>query len=382
MRFEDFLTPDTNTAKEKDKLPSSRKCPSIPPKTLVKPQEKITPEQKQKPSDSSGFKKSGTNSVKEKDGDPDSEKLLSSNEVLKPQEKGTSEERKQKIPAGEDTRSPEEKAAKEKDKYQGSGNHPLPPSIKLLEPEKNTPVEKPQTISECFTKPDANAVKDKSKDPASEMCPPPYSNLPMKRQVNNSTVKKEHLPPPHDEKPTYKTGSPEKKSDPKRREKYQLGSSAQSERHSNDGSGEEGPVGDFRSYQAPSPSNGLNCKSSAVPKETSLSNTKKSPKSFSSLHVVSKDVVNPDGNREKQPGFKKYKALSSKTLVRHEKDAAEREGSGQAAGKTSEKKAELEDCSKATPFSKYTVESYSEGSLDSAFKPLIIRVTDTFKHHS
>ncbi|XP_030135502.2 uncharacterized protein [Taeniopygia guttata] len=382
MRFEDFLTPDTNTAKEKDKLPSSRKCPSIPPKILVKPQEKITPEQKQKTSDSSGFKKPGTNSVKEKDGDPDSEKLPSSNEILKPQEKSISEERKQKIPAGEDTRSPEEKAAKEKDKYQGSGNHPLPPSSKLLEPEKNTQGEKPQTISKSFTKPDANAVKDKSKDPASEMCLSPYSNLPMKPQGNNSTVKKEHLPPPHDEKPTYKTGSPEKKSDPKRREKYQLGCSAQSERHSNDGSGEEGPVGDFRSYQVPSPSNGLNCKSSAVPKETSLSNTKKSPKSFSSLHVVSKDVVNPAGKREKQPGFKKYKALSSKTLVRHENDAAEREGSGQAAGKTSEKKAELEDCSKATPFSKYTVESYSEGSLDSAFKPLIIRVTDTFKHHS
>ncbi|XP_041273980.1 uncharacterized protein LOC121343139 [Onychostruthus taczanowskii] len=385
MRFEDFWTPDTNTAKEKDELPSSRKCPSIPPETLIKPEEKIYPEQKQKPSDSSGFKKPGTNSIKEKDGDPDSEKLPSSNEVLKPQEKSTSEERKQKTPAGEDSRPPEQKAVKEKekDKYQGSGNHPLPPSSKLLKPEKNIPGgEKPKTVSESFTKPNANALKDKSKDPASGMCQSPHSNLPVKSQENNATFKKEHFPPPHDEKPMYKTGSPEKKSEPERRDKYQLGFSAQPEGHSNDGSGEEGPVGDFRSYQAPSPSNGINCRSSAVPKETSLSNTEKSPKPFSSLHVASKGEVNAAGNREKQPGFKKYKALSSKTLVRHEKDAAEREGSGQAAGKTSEKKAELEDCSKATPFSKYTVESYSEGSLDSAFKPLIIRVTDTFKHHS
>ncbi|KAM4789275.1 uncharacterized protein ACIQIH_003011 [Cyanocitta cristata] len=385
MRFEDFTTPDTNTAKEKDKFPSSRKYSSVPPETLIKKrnQEKITPEQKQKTSDSSGFKKPGTNSVKKKDEDTNSEKLPSSNRVLKPQEKSTSGERKQKTPAREDTRSPEEKAVKEKDKYQGSGSHQLPPSSKLLKPEKNIPGgEKPKTVSKSFTKPDVNAVKHKSKDPTSGMCQSPYSNLPVKSQENNATAKKEHLPPPHDEKPTYKTGSPEKKREPERREKYQIGSSAQSERHSNDGSGEEGPVMDFRSYQAPLPSNGINCKSSAVPKETSLSNTEKSPKSSSSLHVASKDEENPAGNRKKQPGFKKYKALSSKTLMRHEKDAAEREGSGQAAGKTSEKKAELEDCSKATPFSKYTVESYSEGSLDSAFKPLIIRVTDTFKHHS
>ncbi|TRZ24135.1 hypothetical protein HGM15179_003004 [Zosterops borbonicus] len=383
MSFEDFLTPDTNTAKEKDKLLSSRKYPSVPPETLVKPQEKFTPEQKQKNPESSDFKKPGTKSVKEKDGDPNSEKLPSSKEVPNHQEKSASGERKKKTPAGEDTRSPEEKAMKERDKFQGSGNHPLPPSSKLLKPEKNTPGgEKPQTVSESFTKPDANAVKDKSKDPASGMCQSPCSNLPVKYQQNNDTAKKEHLPPLHDKKPTYKTGSPERKSEAERREKYQLGSSAQSERESNDGAGGEGPVSDFRSYQAPLPSNGINCKSSAVPKETSLSNAEKSPKSSSSLHVASKDEVNPTGNREKQPGFKKYKALSSKTLVRHEKDDAEREESRQAAGKSSKNKAELEDCSKATPFSKYTVESYGEGSLDSAFKPLIIRVTDTFKHHS
>ncbi|RMC06579.1 hypothetical protein DUI87_16016 [Hirundo rustica rustica] len=382
-RFEDFLTPDTNTAKEKDKLPSSRKYPSLPPETMVKPQEKITPEQKQKTSDSSGFKKHGTNFVKEKDGDPNSEKLPSSKEVLKPQEKSTLGERKQKTPAGEDTRSPEEKAIKEKDKYQGSGNHPLPPSSKLLKSEKNIQGgEKPQTVSESFTKTDANAVREKSKDPASGMYQSPHSSLPMKTEKNSATAKKEHLPPPHDEKPMYKTGSPEKKSEPERREKYQLGPSAQSERHSNDGSGDEGSVSDFRSYQAPLPRNDINCKRRAVPEETSLSNPEKSPKSSSPLHVASKGEINPAGNREKQPGFKKYKALSSKTLVRHEKDTAEREGSEQAAGKRREKKSELEDCSKVMPFSKYTVESYSEGSLDSAFKPLIIRVTDTFKHHS
>ncbi|KFO60822.1 hypothetical protein N302_15299, partial [Corvus brachyrhynchos] len=124
-------------------------------------------------------------------------------------------------PAREDTRSPEEKAVKEKDKYQGSGNHQLPPSSKLLKPEKNIPGgEKPKTVSKSFTKPDLNAVKRKSKDPTSGMCQSPYSNFPVKSQENNATAKKEHLPPPYDEKPTHKTGSPEKKREPERREKY------------------------------------------------------------------------------------------------------------------------------------------------------------------
>ncbi|XP_059681313.1 inactive ADP-ribosyltransferase ARH2 isoform X1 [Gavia stellata] len=381
-RCEDFTTPDTNAAQEKNKFPSSRKYQSVSSETLAKPQEKNTPEQKQQTSDSAGFKKPGANAVKEKDRDPNSEKSPFSKKMVMSQEKNTSGDRKQKTPAAEDIRSPEAKAVKEDDKHQCSGKHQLPPASKSSKPEKNTPGgEKQRTVSESFAKPDASAVKDKSKDPGSGMCQSPSSNLLMKPQEENATAKKTQSPPPPDEKATYKTGSPEKKSGPERREKYQLHSSVQSEKHNNDGSGKEGPVGDFKSYQAPLPDDGINCKSNTVPKETGLSNTEKSPKS-SSFHVASKDEENPAGNRQKQPGFKKYQALSSKNLVRHEKEVAEREGSWQAAGKTSERKAELEDCSKAASFSKYTVESYSERPIDSSFKPLIIRVTDTFKHHS
>ncbi|KFW82897.1 hypothetical protein N305_09687, partial [Manacus vitellinus] len=123
-------------------------------------------------------------------------------------------------PPAEATRSHEEKTVKEDDKYQCSGNSQLPPSSKLSE--KNIQGGKnPNTVSKSFTKPDANAVKDKSKDPSSGMCQSPYSNLLVKPQENNVTAKKEQLPPLHDEKPLYKTGSPEKKSEPERREKYQ-----------------------------------------------------------------------------------------------------------------------------------------------------------------
>ncbi|XP_009324548.1 PREDICTED: uncharacterized protein LOC103918857 isoform X1 [Pygoscelis adeliae] len=381
-RCEDFTMPDMNAAKEKNEIPSPKKYRSVSSETLVKPQEKNTPEQKHHTSASAGFKKPGADVVKEKDGDPNSEKSPSSKKVVKSQEKNTSGDRRQKTLVAEDIRSPEAKAVKEDDKHQRSRNHQLPPSSKSAKPEKNIPGgKKQQTVSESFTKPDVSAVKDKSKDPGSGMCQSPPSNSLVKPQEKNATAKKKESPPLPDEKTTYKTGSPGKKSGPERRDKYQLRSSAQTEKHGNDGLGKEGPVGNFKSYQAPLPSDGINCKSNTVPKKTSSSNTEKSPKS-SSFHVASKDEESPAGNRKNQPGFKKYQALSSKNLVRHEKDVAEREEGWQAAGKTNERKAELEDCSKAASFSKYTVESYSERPLDSSFKPLIIRVTDTFKHHS
>ncbi|XP_062463012.1 inactive ADP-ribosyltransferase ARH2 isoform X1 [Pezoporus occidentalis] len=374
MRPEDLVPPDTNAVREKNKFPISRR--SVSSETLVKPQEKnaqekYTPKQQQQTSASVGFKKSGTNAVKEKDEDPNHEKSPFSKEVVKSQDKNTSGDRKQKSPAAEDSRSPETKAVKGDDKHQCSVNHELPPSSKPSKSEKNASGgEKQRTVSESFTKSDAIAIKGKSKDPGSGMCQSPSSNLLAKLQEKNSTVTKKQLPPPPDEKTVYETGSPEKKSGPERREKYQLFSSAQSERHSNDGSEKEGPVGSFKSYQAPLPSDGIYCKSSTLPKQTNLS-----PRS-SSFHVASKEEENSNGNRKGQPGFKKYQALSSKNLERHENDVAEMEGSLQAAGKTTE------NCAKAASLPKYTAESYSERPLDSSFKPLIIRVIDTFKHHS
>ncbi|KFQ46182.1 hypothetical protein N333_02260, partial [Nestor notabilis] len=125
-------------------------------------------------------------------------------------------------PAAEVSRSPEAKGVKENDKHQCSGNHELPPSSKLSKSEKNTSGgEKQRTVSESFTKSDATAVKGKSKDPDSGMCQSPSSNLLVKPQEKNSTVRKKQLPPPPDEKTMYKTDSPGKKSRPERKEKYQ-----------------------------------------------------------------------------------------------------------------------------------------------------------------
>ncbi|KFW83185.1 hypothetical protein N336_02914, partial [Phalacrocorax carbo] len=124
--------------------------------------------------------------------------------------------------ATKDIRSPETKAVKEEDKHQRSGNHQLLPSSKSEKPEKNIPGgEKQQAVSESFTKPDASPVKDKSKGPGSGMWQSPPSNLLVKLQEKNTTTKKKQSPPLPDEKTTYKTGSPGKKSGPERREKYQ-----------------------------------------------------------------------------------------------------------------------------------------------------------------
>ncbi|KFQ29631.1 hypothetical protein N332_03790, partial [Mesitornis unicolor] len=123
--------------------------------------------------------------------------------------------------AAENIRSPEEKDVKEDNEHQCCGNHQLPPSSKSSKPKKNTPGgENQQTVSESFTKPDASVVKDKSKETGFQMCQSPSSNLLMKPQEKTTAAKKQSTLPP-DEKAMYKTGSPERKSGPERREKYQ-----------------------------------------------------------------------------------------------------------------------------------------------------------------
>ncbi|XP_035173439.1 protein ADP-ribosylarginine hydrolase-like protein 1 isoform X1 [Oxyura jamaicensis] len=388
-RSEDFTMPGTNTAKEKNKFPNLKKYRSVSSEILAKPQEKDAQDQKQQTLATSDFKKPGTNAVNEKDEDKNSEEPQSpsSNKGMKSQEKSTSGKRKQKTPSAEDIRPPETKVVKEDDKQQCAGKHQLPLSSKSAKPGKNTSGgEKQETATESFKKPDANDVKDKSKDLGSGMCQSPSSNLLVKPQEKSVTAKKKQSTPPPDEKMKYKAGSPEKRSGPLRTEKYQVLSSDQTGKKDKDGSGKEGSVGDLKSSQTPLPCDGIKRKSNTVPKdtvpkETCLSNSGKSPQS-SPLHDASKYDESPVENRKKRPGFKKYQALSSNNLVKHEKDIAEREASWQAAAVTSDRKAELEDCSKTASFSKYTVESYGERPLDSSFKPLIIRVTDTFKHHS
>uniref|UniRef100_A0A8B9Q6A0 ADP-ribosylhydrolase like 1 n=1 Tax=Apteryx owenii TaxID=8824 RepID=A0A8B9Q6A0_APTOW len=384
--FEGFRKPDTNAAKEKNKDPGTRKYRSASSEMLVKPQDKNTPEKKQQTSASTGSKKPGINDVKLKNKLPNSEKSQSpsSNKLVKSQEKVTLGERKQKTPAAEDIRTPETKAVKVDNKHQQFGKDQSPPSSKSLKTEKNTPEgEKQQTVFEGFRKPDTNAAKEKNKDLGSGTCQSPSSKSLVKPQEKKSTAEKKQSTLPSDENATYKASNPEKKSRSHKTKKYQLFSSNQTEKHGNvnDSTGKESSVSDFKSHQAPLPSDGIKCKSDTAPKETIWSDTKMHQKS-SPLTDVSRYEKNPTENRKKQPGFKKYRTLSSMNLVKHEKDTSERDASWQAAGETNDRKAELDDCSKTAAYSKYTVESYSERPLDASFKPLVIRVADTFKHHS
>uniref|UniRef100_A0A8C9F4H2 Uncharacterized protein n=1 Tax=Pavo cristatus TaxID=9049 RepID=A0A8C9F4H2_PAVCR len=376
---EDFTMPDSN-AKEKKKFLRPRKYRSVSSETVVLPQEKHSPDQKQQTSANAGFKKPETNVVKEKDEEPNSEKLLTppSNKGVNFKEKNSSGERKQKMSVAGDVTPPKTKVAKEDDEHQHSGNQQLPPSSKPAKPGKKTPgKEKQETVTEGFRKPDTNAAKGKSKDPGSGMCQSSSPDLLLKLQEKNVTAKKKPSTPPSDKKVMDRTGSTEKRSGPRGAEKYQRQPSDKIGKHSIDSSGKEGS----ESYQTALPSDGAESKSNSVPKETNLSKTEKSSKSSPSRDESKYDDGRTE-NRKKQPGFKKYRTLSSKGLVKDERGTAGREASWQAAGTASGRKEELGDCSKTAPFSKYTVESYSEGPLDSSFKPLIIRVTDTFKHHS
>ncbi|XP_040514240.1 serine/arginine repetitive matrix protein 2 [Gallus gallus] len=376
---EDFTMPDSN-AKEKKKSLRPRKYRSVSSETAVLPQEKHSPDQKQQTPATAGFKKPETDVVKEKDEEPNSEKLPTppSNKGVNFKEKNSSGERKQKMSAAGDAMPPKTKVAKEDDEHQHSGNQQLPPSSKPAKPGKKTPGEwKHETVTEGFRKPDTNSVKDKSKDPGSGMCQSSTPDLLLKLQEKNVTAKKKPSTPPSDKKIVDRTGSTEKRSGPRGVEEYQRQPSDKKGKHSIHSSGKEGS----ESYQTAFPSDGGESESDSVPKETNLSKTEKSSK-LSPSRGASKYDDSPTESRKKQPGFKKYRALSAKGLMKDEGGTAGREAGWQAAGTASGRKVELGDCSKTAPFSKYTVESYSEGPLDSSFKPLIIRVTDTFKHHS
>uniref|UniRef100_A0A8C2TPE3 ADP-ribosylhydrolase like 1 n=1 Tax=Coturnix japonica TaxID=93934 RepID=A0A8C2TPE3_COTJA len=376
---EDFTMPDSN-AKEKKKFLRPRKYRSVSSETAVLPQEKLSPDQKQQTSATAGFKKPETNVAKEKDEQQNSEKLLTppSNKGLNFKEKNTSGEKKQKTSMAGDVMTPKTRAVKEDDEHQHHEQQRLPPLSKPTKPGKKTPgQQKQETGTEGFRKPDTSSVKDRSKDPGSGMCQSSSPELLSKLQEKNITAKKKPSAPPSDEKVMDRTGSTEKRSGPRGAEEYQRQPSDKIGKHSIDSSGKEGS----ESYQTALPSGGVESKSNSIPKETSLFKTEKSSKSSLSRDA-SKYGDSPTENRKKQPGFKKYRALSSKGLGKDERGAAGREAGWQAAGTASGRKEELGDCSKTAPFSKYTVESYSEGPLDSSFKPLIIRVTDTFKHHS
>ncbi|KFU89812.1 hypothetical protein M959_01910, partial [Chaetura pelagica] len=138
-------------------------------------------------------------------------------------------------PAEEDIKSSETRSVKEVDKHHHSGNHQSNsksrPLSKAAKPEKNIPGgekqqnvlerEKQQSVPESFTKPDANTAEDKNKDLGSGMYQLQPSDSLVKPKQKNFMGKKKQSTTPADEKATYKTGSPEKKSGPERKEKYQ-----------------------------------------------------------------------------------------------------------------------------------------------------------------
>ncbi|KFV75941.1 hypothetical protein N308_14282, partial [Struthio camelus australis] len=125
-------------------------------------------------------------------------------------------------PAAEDIKTLKTKAVKEDDKHQHSGKYQSPPSNKSVKCEEIARGgEKQQTVSESFTEPDATAVKEKNKDTGSGMCQSPSSNSLVKPQERKSTAEKQQSTRPSDENITYKAGSPEKKSGPRKTKKYQ-----------------------------------------------------------------------------------------------------------------------------------------------------------------
>ncbi|XP_006017312.2 uncharacterized protein LOC102376260 isoform X1 [Alligator sinensis] len=358
---------DKNTAAKRDAL--------CDPKKNQKPSSKeennnVTEKQKEVSSDNVKHK---IHAVKEKNKQDNPEKYQ-----LPP--KNTSVQKKQQIPTPDDFMMNEANIAPEKNQH-NSEKYQLLSLNKRGKHEKKAAVEKKQEIpaSEDVMKPAASNVKEKKKHQYFNKCQLHSSNKLLK-QEKNTVIEKQPQSPSSDGITKHKTSTPKKKNLHHKEEKYQSLSRNILDNHENISSRKKNTVGDFEKYQ-PSCFESMKRKSDTVLEEPTLRNTDKHQK-LPLSNEMSKHNRSPVEQNETQHDFKKYQTLSTKGLVKHENEPDQGEAGWQGAGKTDDRKASLEDSSSIAALTKYTAESYSEGLSDSSFKPLVIRITDTFKHHT
>ncbi|XP_067419755.1 putative RNA exonuclease pqe-1 [Emydura macquarii macquarii] len=204
------------------------------------------------------------------------------------------------------------------------------------------------------------------------------SSSTLVKHEKNVTVDKPQQIPLSDDFVKHETKTAEEKNKYKF-EKYQLPSSNKLKEHETKRAGKKNSLCDFEKYQTPLPSDIRKHQSDTTLEENTkhdIGNDQKLPLS----NDVSRQYKSSIGQRKTQCGFEKYHKLSSNDLAKHENLHAEEKARWLGTDKTNDRTAELQDCTRTQ--AKYTAESYSEGPLNSSFKPMIIRVTDTFKHHT
>uniref|UniRef100_A0A452GLG2 ADP-ribosylhydrolase like 1 n=1 Tax=Gopherus agassizii TaxID=38772 RepID=A0A452GLG2_9SAUR len=311
---------------------------------------------------------------------PKKNKKPSSSSLVK-HENNVTVEKQQQTPLSDDFVKHETETV-EKNKHHSSEKYQLTSSNKLVKHGKNTTVEKKQQIptSNDFRKHETNTVKEKNKHHSSEKYQLATSNKLVTHGKNTTVEKKQQIPISNDFR-KHEISTTEKKNPHLKVEKYQVPSSSKLEKHETNSSGKKNSLCNFEKYQASLPSDLIKHQSDSALEENTwhnIDNYQKLPLS----NDVSKHDKNTVEQGKTQHGFKKYHKLSSNDLAKHENVAAEGKARRQGSDQTNDRKTELQDCARTAAQAKYIAESYSEGPLNSSFKPMIVRVSDTFKHHT
>ncbi|CAM4402657.1 unnamed protein product [Caretta caretta] len=312
---------------------------------------------------------------------PKKNKKTSSSSLVK-HDNNVTVEKQQQTPLSDDFVTHETETVEEKNKHHSSEKCQLTSSNKLVKHGKNTTVEKKQQTpkSDDFRKHETNTVEEKNKHHSSEKYQLAASNKLVTHGKNTAVEKKQRTPIANDFR-KHENSTTEKKNPHRKAEKYQLPSSSKLEKHETNSSGKKNSLCDFEKYQAPLPSDLMMHRSDSTLEENTwhdIDNYQKLPPS----NDVSKHDKNTVELRKTQLGFEKYRKLSSNDLAKHENVAAEGKARRPGSDQRNDREAELQDCTRTAAQAKYIAESYSEGPLNSSFKPMIVRVSDTFKHHT
>nr|XP_006138999.1 uncharacterized protein LOC102461777 [Pelodiscus sinensis] len=274
------------------------------------------------------------------------------------------------------------KTTVERDTFCDPKKNKKPSSSSLGKHEDNVTVDKQQQtpLSDDFLKHETKTVEEKNKHHSSEKYQLIAPNKLVKHGKNTAAEKKQQIPIANDFR-TREISTVEKKSPHCKAEKKQLPASSKSEKHEAKSGGKKNSLCDFEKFQASLPSDLMKHQNDSILEKNTWHNTDNCQK-LPLSEDVSKHDTNPVEQRKTQPGFEKYRKLSSNDLAKYENIASKGKARWSRADQTNDRKAELQDCTRIIAQAKYIAESYSEGPLNSSFKPMIIRASDTFKHHT
>ncbi|XP_061482652.1 uncharacterized protein LOC133384864 [Rhineura floridana] len=231
----------------------------------------------------------------------------------------------------------------------------IPSSNELKTETMNLPAEKRQKPSLNDSRNPEVIAKDEKQAPwNSKNYHLPLSDVKLEtHQYNITAGKQQQQPQPSTDCAKLESSIRDEKHTSHNSEKYRLPTSDELEMHKKNASGKKGSLRNSDKCRGP-----LWSHDRALQKDKAVCETDSGPK------LCLPNKTSPSEQR-KPPG--KYQVLSPNDLPKQESGESQKHG----AGAINESKVRL------AVLEKYTAESYSEGSVPSSFKPMVVRAIDT-----